>query len=382
MDINRENYTKSLENIRPSERFLAETKKLMLEEAAKAEKVEKPSRKPFIMKLTPYAAAAACIALVAVVGVNILKDKGIETVRTGESTYAETSAENHEESAEAASADEVNENKAPANDEAFDEVLFEEIAGDEAEVAESNEVPETEAEPNGDEAAFFAAGADDSTDGADADAGYSDDEWVGANSILPESDGGLSDASDDRNVYTDGGFNYSANADHGVHDDCDDDAGLDGDMDIYDDTDGFDDIYDTSSPVAPAFTKLSGGKASVYPDFSPNDTERLREFLVLVSQDDINAEVTTSDGESDDIFGEKAIALNEAFANAAKKLTPSGGENFVPTFSFCVFDNVSGDIIYTVQTDGSTISVQIKNGETVYFIADKTAVEAVISAAE
>ena len=101
MDINRENYTRSLENIRPSEKFLAETKKLMLEEASKSEKAAKPSRKPFMMKITPFA-AAACIALIAVVGVNTLRDKGVEPAQASESAYTETSEKDYEENIEAA----------------------------------------------------------------------------------------------------------------------------------------------------------------------------------------------------------------------------------------------------------------------------------------
>ncbi len=369
MDINRENYTRSLENIRPSEKFLAETKKLMLEEAAKTEKAEKPSRKPFIMKLTPFAAAAACIALIAVVGVNTLKDMGVETTQTSESIYT-AFAENHEENIEAAFADEADENEVPANDEAFDAALYEENAEDEAEIAESNEVPETEAEPSADEPAFFSAdgffveeSADDSVPADEAELPAIDEETEQV--YRPDS-------------YVDGGFNYTEkpDADDG---DNDGNAGIDTDDDVDDDTG---DINGGGMPVAPAFTKLSGGNASAYPDFSPTDTEKLREFLALASQDDINAEVTASDGEISDLFRENAHKLNEAFADAAEKLIPSGGESFAPTLSFSVFDNVSGDILYTVQTDGSAFSVQIRYGEAVYFTADKTAVEDVISAAK
>lgn len=369
MDINRENYTRSLENIRPSEKFLAETKKLMLEEAAKNEKAVKPSRKPFIMKLTPFAAAAACIALVAVVGVNVLKDKGVETVQTDDSIYTAL-AENSEEITEITSSDEVDGNEAPANDEAFDEALSEESIADEAETAVSNEVPETEAEPSADEPAAFAMqgvwdeeNADDSVCCDEAEMPASDEE---------------EDTAQETNSYVDGGFEYTekTSADDV---DADGNAGTDTDDDICDDAE---DINGGSKPVAPAFTKLSGGNALAYPDFSPTDTEKLCEFLALASQDDINAEVTASDGESTDIFGEKAHKLNEAFANAAEKLTQSGGESFAPTLSFSVFDNVSGDILYTVQMNGSTVSVQIRYGETVYFTADKAVIESIVSAAK
>lgn len=366
MDINRENYTRSLENIRPSERFLAETKKLMLEEAAKTDKAEKPSRKPFIMKLTPFAAAAACIALIAVVGVNTLKDKGVETVQTDDSIYT-AFAENSEENTEAASADEADENKAPANDEAFDEALSEESAADEAETAVSNEVPETE--PSADEPAAFAVQEVWDEENAD-DSVYCDE------AEMPASE--EEDTAQGTNSYVDGGFEYTEkpSADDS---DTDGNAGTDTDDDICDDAE---DINGGNKPVAPAFTKLSGGNALAYPDFSPTDTEKLCEFLALASQDDINADVTASDGESTDIFGEKAHKLNEAFANAAEKLTQSGGESFAPTLSFSVFDNVSGDILYTVQMNGNTVSVQIRYGETVYFIADKAVIESIVSAAK
>ncbi len=367
MDINRENYTRSLENIRPSEKFLAEMKKLMLEEAAKNEKAVKPSRKPFIMKLTPFAAAAACIALIAVVGVNTLKDKGVETVQTDDSIYTAL-AENSEENTEAASADEADENEAPANDEVFDEALSEESIADEAETAVSNEVPE--ADPSADEPAAFAVqevwdeeNADDSVCCDEAEMPASDEE---------------EDTAQGTNSYVDGGFEYTEkpSADDS---DTDGNAGTDTDDDICDDAE---DINGSSKPVAPAFTKLSGGNALAYPDFSPTDTEKLCEFLALASQDDINAEVTASDGEHTDIFGEKAHKLNDAFANAAEKLTQSGGESFSPILSFIVFDNVSGETLYTVQTDGNIISVQIKKGETVYFTADKTVIESIVSAAK
>lgn len=369
MDINRENYTRSLENIRPSERFLAETKKLMLEEAAKTEKAVKPSRKPFIMKLTPFAAAAACIALIAVVGVNTLKDKSVETVQTDDNIYT-AYAENNEESTEITSSDEADGNKAPANDEAFDEVLSEESIADEAEIAVSNEVPETEADPSADEPAAFAV--QEVWDEENADDSFCCDE-----AEMPASDG-EEDTAQGTNGYVDGGFEYTGKPSAGDID-TDGNAGTDTDDDICDDAE---DTNDGNKPVAPAFTKLLGGNALAYPDFSPTDTEKLREFLTLASQDDINADVTASDGESTDIFGEKAHKLNEAFANAAEKLTQSGGESFTPTLSFSVFDNVSGDVLYTVQMNGSTVSVQIRYGETVYFTVDKAVIESIVSAAK
>ncbi len=366
MNINRENYTRSLENIKPSEKFLAETKKLMLEEAAKT---EKPNRKPFIIKLTPFAAAVACIALIAVVGVNTLRDKGVETVQTDDSIYT-AYAENNEESAEITSSDEAEENKAPANDEVFDKALSEESIADETETAVSNEVPETEAEPNADEPAAFAV--QEVWDEENANDSVCCDETE-----MPAIDE-EEDTAQGTNSYVDGGFEYTEkpSADDV---DADGNAGTDTDDDICDDAE---DINGGNKPVAPAFTKLSGGNALAYPDFSPTDTEKLCEFLALASQDDINADVTASDGESTDIFGENAHKLNDAFANAAEKLTQSYGESFVPTLSFIVFDNVSGDILYTVQMNGSTVSVQIRYGETVYFTADKAVIESIVSAAK
>lgn len=363
MDINRENYTRSLENIRPSEEFLAETKKLMLEEAAKIEKAEKPSRKPFIMKLTPLAAAAACITVIAAVGVNVLNSKNVDTVNSiaAEDTTAEESIEEAYDAGEDSGGNEV-----------FSDAPVEEDAADEVRTVTADDVDDETADVQSDEPALFAV--QEAVEDADADSFVSADE-----AETPAND--EEETPQKANGYVDGGFHYTektpvddgdGNADGNWGDEFNDDA--------FDDDE--DDIINSNKPVSPAFTKLSGGNASAHTDFLPTDTAKLREFLALVSQDDINAEVMTSDGEIKDIFGERAYSLNDAFANAAEGLVPNVGDGFVPTVSFSFFDNVSGDVLYTVQTDGSVISVQIGCGETFCFTADDQAVRAVISAAE
>lgn len=359
MDINRENYTRSLENIRPSEEFLAETKKLMLEEAAKTGEAEKPSRKPFIMKLTPFAAAAACIAVIAAVGVNVLNSKKVDTVN---SIAAEDTAE--EECVE----DTYDAGEDSGGNEVFSDASVEEDAADEVRTVTTDDADDEAADVQSDEPALFAV--QEAVEDANADS------FISADEVEPP----VNDAEEtlqDPNSKVDGGFNYIETPP--VDDGDGNTDGNAGDETFDDDEDN---IYDSNTPVSPSFTKLSGGNASAHTDFSPTDTAKLREFLALVSQDDINAEVTASDGEITDIFGERAYSLNEAFANAAEGLVPSVGDGFVPTVSFSFFDNVSGDALYTVQTDGSVVSVQIGYGEMFYFTADAQAVKAVISAAE
>ncbi|MGN0600320.1 MAG: hypothetical protein ACI4JK_10545 [Oscillospiraceae bacterium] len=375
MNINRENYTRSLENIKASERFLNETKKLMLEEAAKE---KKPNRKPFIVKLTPFAAAAACLAIIAVVGLNTLKEKNLENVMTvNDSAYSEPAVNSQnafeEESAEAAPVTELTE------DENAEADIAEELP-----VEEAIENGGTDVQNDG-APAFFAVtettgesvvstestSADESTETGDITF-----ESVETNDIADDA------AAEENEDFGDGSYDYAedTNADNET-------AGSDSD----DDVDNSEDIADTDDDdidiegefsVAPAFSKVVGGDAVDYSEFSPSENEKLLEYISLISQDDINAEVTTSESGRCDIFGEKALALNNAFAEALEKLVPSSKESLIPIFSFSVFDNVSGDILYTVQTDGSIISVRIKNGETVYFEADKATVDAIISAAK
>lgn len=374
MDINRENYTRSLENIKPSEKFLAETKKLMLEEAAKNAMPEKPRRKPLMIKLTPLA-AAACIALIAVVGVNVLKDKSLETVQSGNGTYSEDPIEKSDETmaeTTAVSSDEIEESTAPV-------IIEEKINEIPAEDKSENREPDSE--PSENEPALFAANtADSMTDTAADDTAANDaaidsvfpeDEWSGAENISPESNDETVDPYDDTDGSTDGGSHRHYNDYDDTITDTDDDTDEDGNEHISTDT-----------PVAPAFSKLSGGKASAYPDFSPSDKAALCEFLSLISQDDINAEVTSANGENTDIFGESALVLNDTLAKAAKNFRTCDDSSFAPTFSFIVFDNLSGETLYTFQTDGNIISVQIKNGETAYFSADKTVIESIVSASK
>lgn len=354
MEINRENYAESLENIKASDKFLAETKKLMLKESAKS----KTASRPVIMKITPFAAAAACIAVIAAFSVNILKDKSIDAVQIKNSPSVETAAatEDHSEAAE-----EIADEAVPEEEETTQTTaettenapVAYAVTGDTTSADETTESvsDETSAETKSNDKNTPAEGSSAAGDYDDTESSSEVSEDSGS-----ESQEGASEY-DDSSEYID---------------DSDDDT----------ETDDGDDDIESDAPVAPAFTSISGGRALHYPDFSPTDTDKLIEFLSLAAQDEINAEITHEGQNSYDIFGEKALALNEAFAKAADKLVPIGTENFTPTISFSVFDNLSGDLLYTVQTDGSTVSICIRNGETFCFSADNSTVKTIISAAE
>lgn len=372
MDINKENYTKALEKIKASEKFLSETKQLMLEEA---EKSHKPNRKPVIMKITPYAAAAACIALIAAVSVNLLNDKGIDSAATADnSVYTEPYTDS----------DEVDIDESVPETFIADEIADEETDTTAAvtENPNTNSSADEAEQPEPVKASASLAVEDNANDNAADDTADMDN----ANKNAAE-DCIIEECVEDTNADEDNG-NYqnsfdvpteeeNSDFDGGTNDTGDED---DVDADVEDDDDI--DVPEDDSPVEPRFSKLSGGRAAAYIDFSPTDAAALQEFLTLVSQDDINAEVTQADQNCTDIFGEKALALNAAFANAVKELEQCPAESFEPTFSFSVFDNVSGDILYTVRTNGSIISVRIRNGETAYFKADNTTIDAIFSAAE
>lgn len=373
MNINRENYTRSLENIKASERFLNETKKLMLEEAAKE---KKPNSKPFIVKLTPFAAAAACLAIIAVVGVNTLKEKNIDNVMAAtDSAYSEPAVNSpnafEEESAEAAPVAEITE-----------DVNAEADIAEELPVEEVIENSETDVQKNDAPVVFTAAETTVESLAVTESTAVNESEETEDIPLESVETNDIVDAAEEDEDFGDGSYDYA--------EDTDDDADTAG-SDSYDDADNSEDIADSDdddidsegeSSVAPAFSKVVGGNAVDYSEFSADENEKLLEYISLISQDNINAEITSPESGRCDIFGEKALALNNAFAEALEKLVPSSKESLIPIFSFSVFDNVSGDILYTVQTDGSIISVQIKNGETVYFEADKATVDAIISAAK
>lgn len=352
MEINRENYAESLENIKASDKFLAETKELMLKESAKS----KTASRPVIMKITPFAAAAACIAVIAAFSVNILKDKSVSTIQIKNSPSVETAAATEEEYSEAA--EEIADEAVPEEEETTAETtenapVAYAVTGDTTSADETTESvsDETSAETESNDKNTPAEGSSAAGDHDDTESSSEVSEDSGS-----ESQEGTSE-DDDSSEYID---------------DSDDDT----------ETDDGDDDIESDAPVAPAFTSISGGRALHYPDFSPTDTDKLIEFLSLAAQDEINAEITLEGQNSYDIFGEKALALNEAFAKAADKLVPIGTENFTPTISFSVFDNLSGDLLYTVQTDGSTVSICIRNGETFCFSADNSTVKTILSAAE
>lgn len=375
MDINKENYTKALEKIKASEKFLSETKKLMLEEAAKS---HKPNRKPVIMKITPFAAAAACIALIAAVSVNVLNDKGIDSVTTADnSIYTEPYTDSDE-----VGIDET----APETffaDEIADEETDETVAAAEEPNVDSSADDAEKPEPV--KASVSVAAADNTNDNAVEDTAdiSNADESTAEDCIIEEcveDTNADEDKGGEQNSFDVPDEEENPSYDGGTGDNFNDDV----DDDVEDDVEDEDDIGESEEglPIEPKFSKLSGGKAAAYNDFSPTDAAALQEFLTLVSQDDINAEVSRAGQDSTDIFGENALALNAAFANAVKDLEQCSDESFEPTFSFSIFDNISGDILYTVRTNGSIISVQIRNGETAYFTAYKAAIDVIISAAE
>lgn len=135
---------------------------------------------------------------------------------------------------------------------------------------------------------------------------------------------------------------------------------------VEDDDEGFDD--DTAiNKTSPNFAVPVGGKAIDFPDFSPDDTERLAEFLEVVSGDMINAEVIYRGGEAADIFGEEATKLSlEITENInASKITEK--TDFEPTVCYTFFDDKTGSVLYSVRTDGIFMAVSVKNGEEVYF---------------
>lgn len=350
MEFNNENYKRSLENIKASEKFLAETKRLMLEEAAK-----KPSRKPHITKITSFAAAAACIAIIAVIGSNLTDSKDIETAVTEQTTAftAETSASAQTEP-EAAEEELV---AVPAPEDNTEEIA------DEAAEPEVRSIADDDESPSNEEETTTAAVSEPPNDKA-APAPFSENAQT-VDTAEDEADESEADG---------GGYYNNTSADPNSSD-SDDDAETDDECPEISE-EGED------AAVAPAFAKIKGGKAADFPEFSPSDTEKLCEFLSLVSQDDINAEVRVPEQKPEDLFGEKALAINAALLQAAESLTPCENAGFEPELTFSIFDNQNGTLLYTVQIDGETIAVSIKHGETVYFEAGEDVAEAVLSAAK
>lgn len=357
MEFNNENYKRSLENIKASKKFLAETKRLMLEEAAK-----KPSRKPHITKITSFAAAAACIAIIAVIGSNLTDSKDIETAVTEQTTAftAETSASAQTEP-EAAEEELV---AVPAPEDNTEEIADEADEPEVRSIADDDESPSNEEETT--TAAISEPPADDAAPAPFAANAFLND------TVEDEADEGEADGSGNNGIQYENPNSSSE----------EDTAGSDDDVETNDDcpepsTDDEDDV-----PIAPAFTKIKGGKAADFPEFSPSDTEKLCEFLSLVSQDDINTEVRVPEQKPEDLFGEKTLAINAALLQAAESLTPCENAGFEPELTFSIFDNQNGTLLYTVQIDGETIAVSIKHGETVYFEAGEDVAEAVLSAAK
>lgn len=135
---------------------------------------------------------------------------------------------------------------------------------------------------------------------------------------------------------------------------------------VEDDDESFD--YDTDISETPLnFAVPVGGKAMDLPDFSPNDTEKLAEFLEVVSGDMINAEVIYSSEETSDIFGEDAQKLNLEITENINTSKITEKTDFEPTVSYTFFDDKTGSVLYSIRTDGIVTAISIKNGEEVYF---------------
>ncbi|MGN1135147.1 MAG: hypothetical protein ACI4SF_02900 [Oscillospiraceae bacterium] len=359
MEFNSENYKRSLENIKASEKFLAETKRLMLEEAEK-----KPSRKPHLIKITSFAAAAACIAIIAVIGSNLTDSKDIETAVTEQTVpyITETSATAQTEP-EAAEEEPVT---VPALEDNTEEIADEAADLDEPEVKLSNIPEENTYAEETTSSAVSEPPADDATPAPFAVNAFLNDTFE------DEADEGEAEGSGNNGTPYEN-LNSSSEEDTA---DSDDDIETDDDCPEPSTDDGED------VPIAPAFTKIKGGKAADFPEFSPSDTEKLCEFLSLVSQDDINAEVSVPKQKTEDLFGEKALAINAVLLQAAESLTPCENADFEPELTFSIFDNQNGTLLYTVQIDDEIIAVSVKHGKTVYFEAGEEVAEAVLLAAK
>lgn len=135
---------------------------------------------------------------------------------------------------------------------------------------------------------------------------------------------------------------------------------------VEDDDESFD--HDTDINETPLnFAVPVGGKAMDLPDFSPDDTEKLAEFLEVVSGDMINAEVIYSSGETADIFGEDAQKLNLEITENINTSKITEKTDFEPTVSYTFFDDKTGSVLYSIRTDEIFTAISIKNGEEVYF---------------
>ncbi len=135
---------------------------------------------------------------------------------------------------------------------------------------------------------------------------------------------------------------------------------------VEDDNEGSDD--DTTAYEVPLnFAVPVGGKALEFPDFSPDDTEKLAEFLAIVSKDMINAEIIYSNGETADIFGEEAKKISLEITENINTSKITAKTDFEPTVSYTFFDDKTGSVLYSIRTDGIFTAISIKNGEEVYF---------------
>lgn len=362
MELNHENFQRSLENIKVSDEFLASTRLLMKEAAAKPA----PRRFPRIAAISGTA-AAACIAVIAAVGFGgsgeidyTTADKASESTSVCGSSAPTEGSEITEDEEELADEETVFDT-VETEEEETSEAAAPQIAAvrgareDTVEAEESKRETTTAAETSSKDTAET-ENADEETvpeiGNYSADAGGS-----GADDpISDEPEDVVADGADvgysDEEIFDDGDLSENPS----VGEDDTDDA----EEDVYEEA------------VEPSFTAVTGGNAYGYDSFSPSDTKKLREFLTLVSGDEINAEVTVNDSSSD-VFSGVAQDLNAKLIGLSDGFSLCEDDILEINISFSVYDNMSGYLLYTVGIgQGGVLSVSVKNGSPVYFISDGT----------
>lgn len=356
MELNHENFQRSLENIKVSDEFLASTRLLMKEAAAKPA----PRRFPRIAAIS--GAAAACIAIIAAFGLGGSDEIDYNTAESFSENTSVCGTSAQEEKSE------ITED--------------EEAIADEEAVFDADEITEDETDKTANPQIAAVRGSEEDTSAAP--------ERVQETTTAAETSAEAaeeSETADDEAAPTIG--NYSADAGNSSGEEQinnePEDAGY-SDEEIFDDdledpSAGYGDIdegdvyVDSEDPpaeaVEPSFTAVEGGNAYNYDSFSPSDTEKLREFLTLASGDEINAEVTVGDSRSD-VFSGAAQDLNAELIGLSGGFILCEDEIFEIAASFSVYDNKSGGLLYTVGIGDGLIAVSVKGGETVYFISDGT----------
>lgn len=351
MELNHENFQRSLENIKVSDEFLASTRLLMKEAAAKPA----PRRFPRIAAIS--GTAAACIAIIAAfclggsdeIDYNTAESFSENTSVCGTSAQEEKSEITEDEEAIADEeavfdADEITEDET-------DKTANPQIAAVRGSEEDTSAAPERVQETT--TAAETSAETSEESEAAD-------DEAAPVIENYSADSGGSNDPVNDEPEDAAEDFADGSGSDEEIFDSYDDVVIDDSDME-----------NPSSAPVEPAFTAVAGGNAYNYDSFSPSDTEKLREFLTLASGDEINAEVTVGDSRSD-VFSGAAQDLNAELIGLSGGFILCEDEIFEIAASFSVYDNKSGGLLYTVGIGDGLIAVSVKGGETVYFISDGT----------